>query len=129
MVRKENKFYSCDHCGNIMRMIRDEGVPIVCCGETMREMVPNIEDASHEKHIPEIDFNRNTLRVKIGNIPHPMVKEHSIKWVFIVSQEGEQLKYLRINKAPEVEFSLVNGDKPIKVYAYCNIHGLWEVEV
>ena len=129
MVRKESKFYVCDKCGNIIRMVVDKGVPIVCCGNTMRELVPNTVEASHEKHIPEVDFARNTLRVKVGNISHPMEKEHSIEWVHVVTSEGEQFKSLRLDRDPETEFALVNGDKPIKVYAYCNLHGLWQVEV
>lgn len=129
MVRKENKFYICDKCGNIIRMVVDKGIPVVCCGHTMRELVPNTVEASQEKHIPEIDFARNILRVKVGNISHPMEAEHSIEWVYVVTTEGEQYKRLRLDRDPETEFALVNGDKPIKVFAYCNLHGLWAVEV
>ena len=128
-MRKEKKFYNCDKCGNIIRMVVDKGIPVVCCGNTMRELLPNTVEASHEKHIPEIDFARNTLRVKVGNISHPMEKEHSIEWVYVVTTEGEQYKPLKLDKDPEVEFALVNGEKPVKVYAYCNLHGLWAVEV
>jgi len=128
MVRKENKFHICDKCGNIIRMVVDSGIPVVCCGKTMRELVPNTVEASHEKHIPEIDFARNILRVKVGNVSHPMESEHSIEWVYVVTSEGEQYKRLRLDKDPETEFALVNGDKPIKVFAYCNLHGLWGVE-
>ncbi len=129
MVGKENKFYVCDKWGNMIRMIVDKGVPIVCCGNTMRELIPNNVDASHEKHIPQIDFARNTLRVKVGNISHPMESAHSIEWVYAVTSEGEQFKRLRVNRDLEVEFALVNGDKPIKVYSYCNLHGLWQSEI
>ena len=36
----KQKFYICRHCGNIVAMIRDKGVPIMCCGEKMHEMKP-----------------------------------------------------------------------------------------
>lgn len=129
MIRKENKFYICEKCGNIIRMIDDKGIPLVCCGNKMNELVPNTVDASHEKHIPQVDYSGNTLKVKVGSTTHPMESAHSIEWVYIETIEGDQCKRLKLDKEPETEFALVNGDKPIKVYAYCNLHGLWAVEV
>lgn len=35
------KLFKCMHCGNIVEKIDDKGVPIVCCGEKMTELVPN----------------------------------------------------------------------------------------
>lgn len=40
-MSKEVKFYICKHCGNIVGLIHDSGVPLVCCGEKMSELVPN----------------------------------------------------------------------------------------
>ena len=36
----EQKFYICKHCGNIIAKVKDSGVPVVCCGEKMTEIVP-----------------------------------------------------------------------------------------
>ena len=36
----EQKFYICKHCGNIIAKVKDVGVPVVCCGEPMSEIVP-----------------------------------------------------------------------------------------
>ncbi len=32
----EVKYYVCNHCGNIIEMVKDQGVPVMCCGEAMR---------------------------------------------------------------------------------------------
>ena len=46
----EQKFYICKHCGNIIAKVKDAGVPVVCCGEPMSEIVPGTTDAAVEKH-------------------------------------------------------------------------------
>ena len=33
------KLYKCAHCGNIAIKVVDSGVPLVCCGEPMEELV------------------------------------------------------------------------------------------
>ena len=35
------KFYICSHCGNIIAFVKDKGVPIICCGEKMKEIADN----------------------------------------------------------------------------------------
>ncbi len=48
----EQKFFICEHCGNIIAMVKDAGVPIMCCGQKMKEIVPGTTDAAVEKHVP-----------------------------------------------------------------------------
>lgn len=60
------KFYICSHCGNIITYVRDNGVPIVCCGEKMKELVPGSVEAAHEKHIPVIRVNGGEVTVHVG---------------------------------------------------------------
>ena len=36
----EQKFYICKHCGNIIAKVKDTGVPVICCGEPMSEIIP-----------------------------------------------------------------------------------------
>ena len=48
----EVKFYRCPHCGNIIVKVKDSGVPVVCCGAPMQELVPNTGDGAGEKHVP-----------------------------------------------------------------------------
>lgn len=51
----EVRYYICKHCGNIIAKVKDTGVPIVCCGEPMSEIIPGTTDAAVEKHVPRLD--------------------------------------------------------------------------
>ncbi|MBQ8144461.1 MAG: desulfoferrodoxin [Butyricicoccus sp.] len=123
------KFYRCAHCGNIIHKIYDAGVPVVCCGQKMEELVPNVVEASGEKHVPVASVKDGALHVHVGSIDHPMVSEHYIEWVFVELENGHLLKELKPDSDPHVEFQLGEGDKPVAVYAYCNLHGLWKSEI
>ena len=125
---KNTKFYICKHCGNIVEKINDSGVPLVCCGEKMSEIEVGIVEASHEKHIPVVEVSGNSVKVTVGSVLHPMTPEHSILWVYLKTDKGSSIKHLNAGDAPEVTFAL-DSEKPISVYAYCNLHGLWKADI
>ena len=60
-----NKFYVCEHCGNLIGMIHDAGVPMMCCGQKMTKLEPGVVEASHEKHIPVVTVEDNIVTVTI----------------------------------------------------------------
>ena len=122
------KFYICEHCGNIIGMVKDKGVPVMCCGQKMKELVPNTVEASGEKHIPAVTVEGNVLKVNVGSVNHPMAEEHFIEWVYVETENGGMRKNLKPGQEPNVTFAL-GEDKAIAVYAYCNLHGLWMAEV
>lgn len=122
------KCYVCSHCGNIVNMISDSGVPVMCCGAKMEELVPNTVEASVEKHIPQVEIVGNEVKVTVGSVEHPMLPEHYIQWIYLETEKGGQRKNLNPGEAPSVAFTL-NDDKAVAVYAYCNLHGLWKAEV
>lgn len=124
----ENRFYICEHCGNIVGIIHDAGVPMMCCGRKMTKLEPGTVEASHEKHIPVITVEGNTVKVEIGSVAHPMTAEHSILWVYLQTDKGGQRKCLEVGKEPVVTFALAD-EKPLAAYAYCNLHGLWKAEI
>lgn len=124
----EIRFYVCEHCGNIVGLIHNAGVPMVCCGMKMTELVPNTEEASVEKHLPVVTVDGDKVNVKVGSVPHPMVEEHHIVWVYLQTDRGGQRKCLEIGADPEVTFALAD-EKPVAVYAYCNLHGLWKTDI
>ena len=68
-----NKFYICEHCGNLIGMIHDAGVPMMCCGQKMTKLEPGVVEASHEKHIPVVSVDGNIVTVTIGSVEHLMV--------------------------------------------------------
>ena len=125
----ETKFYICEHCGNIVGKIHDAGVPLVCCGQKMKELVPGTVEASTEKHIPVASVEGSMVNVTVGAVEHPMTEEHFIQWVYLKTTSGGQRKTLTPGSAPAVSFALTGDDKPLSVYAYCNLHGLWMSEL
>ena len=125
---KNSKFYVCPHCGNIVEMVNDAGVKPVCCGQPMNELVPNTVEASGEKHKPEVSVSEGVVTVNIGSINHPMEEVHWIEWVQLNTDKGSQRKFLKPGEAPNVKF-LLGDEKPLGVYAYCNLHGLWLTEL
>ena len=124
----ETKFYVCEHCGNLVGMVHDAGVPMTCCGQKMTRLEAGVVEASHEKHVPVVTVDGNTVRVEVGSAAHPMTEEHLISWVYLQTDRGGQRKCLSAGDAPVVSFSLID-EKPVAVYAYCNLHGLWKTEI
>ena len=122
------KFYICEHCGNLIGMINDAGVPMVCCGEKMKALVPNTVEASGEKHMPVVSVEDGVVNVNVGSVNHPMAEEHFIEWVYVETEKGGQRKSLKPGEEPNVKF-WIGDDKPVAVYAYCNLHGLWMAEI
>ena len=125
---KNTKFYICEHCGNIVEMVHDAGVKPVCCGQKMNELVPNTVEASGEKHIPAVTVREGVVEVNVGSVDHPMVEEHFIEWVQLITDKGTHRKYLNAGDAPNAIFQL-GDEKAVAVYAYCNLHGLWKTEL
>lgn len=124
----EQKFYICEHCGNIVAMVKESGVPVVCCGQKMTKLVAGTTEASLEKHIPVYTVENNKVHVVVGSVEHPMTPEHFIEWVSIQTKFGNQRKALVPGQKPEVCFSICEGDEVEAVYAYCNLHSLWKAE-
>lgn len=123
------KFYLCTMCGNVVFKFVDSGVGVDCCGRKMLEITPSTEDSAKEKHLPVVECKRDgTVKVKVGSVPHPMTEDHHISFIYLETEHGGQIKYLAHDEAPEAVFH-VCGEKPVAVYEYCNIHGLWKTEI
>lgn len=121
------RFFICEHCGNIVEMVKDKGVPVMCCGQKMTELIPGTSDGAKEKHIPVVTIDGNKVCVIVGEIEHPMVEAHFIEWIAVETSNGAQMKMLKPGQAPKAEFMLVEGETIEAVYAYCNLHGLWKM--
>ena len=122
----EQKFYICAHCGNIIAKVKDAGVPVMCCGQKMTEIIPGTSDASQEKHVPVWHVEGNLVHVTVGSVEHPMLPEHYIEWISLQTKQGNQRKVLLPGQEPKVSFALCEGDEVEAVYAYCNLHSLWK---
>jgi len=131
---KELVFYRCPHCGNVIVKTVDSGVAVVCCGQPMELLVPKTSEELMEKHLPvvsrgcKIASQDCTLTVHVGSVEHPMVQEHFIQFVCLETDRGFHFAHLEPGKKPKVEFCSCK-DKPVAVYEYCNLHGLWKTVV
>ena len=121
------RFYKCAHCGNVVEKVVDNKVPVFCCGQKMEELVPNTVEASGEKHIPVVtDLGDGRLKIEVGSVHHPMQPEHHISFVYVETDNGGILVNLKDKPIATVTL----GDaKPLAVYEYCNLHGLWKAEL
>ena len=122
------KYYVCNHCGNIIEFAKNNGVPVMCCGEKMSELVPGTSDGAAEKHVPVVKIDKNHVTVEIGSVEHPMVEEHYIEWIAIETKKGSQKVKLTPQDKPKAEFILTDGDEFVAAYEYCNLHRLWMAE-
>ena len=122
------RFFICEHCGNLIGVIHNSGVPMMCCGQKMTAIEPGTVDASREKHLPVVNVEGNTVTVTVGSVAHPMSEEHSILWVYLQTSKGGQRKCLSVDEEPSVRFALID-EEPVAVYAYCNLHGLWKTDI
>ena len=121
------KFFKCRHCGNVVTKVVDSGVPVVCCGEKMEELIPNTVDASGEKHLPVVTrINDCSIKVEVGSVAHPMLPEHHIVFIYVETENGGIR--VDLNDKPEAVVCTCTS-KPIAVYEYCNLHGLWKTEL
>ena len=120
------KFFICQTCGKIITQIDERAVPTMCCGSPMNEIIAGVTDASYEKHIPVLEIMGNKAKVLVGSVEHPMTPEHFIEWIVLETDKGSQIKYLKPETKPVCEFALLDNEKVISVYAYCNLHSLWK---
>jgi len=130
MCGKQN-FYLCKHCGNLIGLVLNGKTPLICCGEKMALLVPNTAEASQEKHLPLVSVENGIICAQAGSLAHPQTEEHHISFIYLETENGGQRKCVALEPAglkPAAKFAVVD-DKPIAVYAYCNLHGLWKTEI
>lgn len=122
-------FYRCAHCGKIVSVVVNGGGTLTCCGDEMQLLKANTTDAAKEKHVPAVTVEGNKVVVNVGSVDHPMTPEHYIQFIMIETNLGKQYKGLTPDDKPHAEFVLQDGEKLAAAYEYCNLHGLWKVEV
>ncbi len=118
-------FFRCKHCGNLVGLIHEGNVPMICCGEPMEKLVPNTVDAAQEKHVPVCTLSGRELDVQVGSVPHPMEEQHFIMWVEIQQADKTQRAIFRPGQEPRAVFTIEEG-VPVSAREYCNLHGLWK---
>jgi len=123
-MAKRLEVYKCGVCGNIIEVLHAGKGNLVCCGKPMNLLVENTVDAAKEKHVPVIEKIDGGVKVKVGEVAHPMEEKHWIEWVEIIADGKTYRQYLNPGEVPEAIFN-VTADQ-ITAREYCNIHGLWK---
>lgn len=122
MISKK-QVYRCAKCGNIVEVLHAGGGTLYCCGEPMELLTENTNDAAVEKHVPVIEKIEGGYKVTVGSVEHPMLAEHYIQWIELVTENETLRKYLSPGEKPVAEFQ--TEAKEVKAREYCNLHGLW----
>jgi superoxide reductase len=126
-----NQIYKCEICGNVMEVVHTGASSLVCCNQPMTL----VEEKRKEKHLPiisEMPANvcqvKDGVTIKVGEVEHPMVEDHFIEWIEIITEDGKRgRRHLNPGDKTEVEF--YTRKKIVGARAYCNIHGLWITEL
>lgn len=123
------QFFMCTTCGNVIVKFVNGGPIPVCCGHQMELLHPNTVDGVTEKHLPAIRHSDcHTLEVEIGSLPHPMDERHHICFICLETDKGIHVCWLKPQHPAVATFELGN-EKPVAVYEYCNLHGLWKIDL
>ena len=121
---ERNNIYRCPICGNIVEVLVAGGGPLVCCGKPMELLVENTVDAAREKHVPVIEKIDGGYRVSVGSVEHPMLDNHYIQWIELITKDGILRHFLNPGDKPVAEF--LTTAEVLGAREYCNLHGLWK---
>ena len=126
MKERNTVFYRCPICGNLIGLIDGDINHMTCCGRPMERLDANSVDAAFEKHVPVYERVEDEIVVRVGEVEHPMEKDHYIMWIAQVSDNQTTRIRLYPEQGTEVRFKYIPQST---LYAYCNKHGLWKAEV
>ena len=116
--------YKCEICGNMVEVIHAGAGELVCCGKPMTYMKENTVDAAKEKHVPVIEKVAGGVKVKVGDVAHPMEDKHYIEWIEIIADGKAYIQFLNPGDTPEATFSIDAAQ--ITAREFCNLHGVWK---
>ena len=123
-MAKKLEVYKCEVCGNMVEVLHGGAGELVCCGQPMKQLVENTVDAAKEKHVPVIEKVDGGVKVKVGEVAHPMEDKHLIEWIEIIADGKAYRQFLNPGETPEATFNVVADS--ITAREYCNLHGLWK---
>jgi len=118
------EIYKCEICGNIVEVLHGGEVDMKCCGALMKLYKENTVDAAKEKHVPAIEKTSDGIKVKVGEVAHPMEEKHYIEWIEIIADGKAYRQFLNPGEAPEAEFKI--DAEQVTAREFCTIHGLWK---
>jgi len=124
MATKLMQVYKCEVCGNIVEVLHEGAGELVCCGQPMTLLVEKTADTGKEKHVPVIEKTSGGVKVKVGDVPHPMEEKHYIEWIELMADGTVYRRFLKPGEAPEATFAVTATN--LAAREHCNVHGLWK---
>ena len=132
-MTQKTQIYKCNICGNIVEVLDVGAGQLICCNQPMELLEEKNKEEGLEKHLPVIEElpanvcqGKDGVKIKVGEVEHPMEENHYIEWIEIIPADNKRgKKFLKPGDKPEVEF--YTRKEVIGARAYCNIHGLWKV--
>ena len=120
---KRSKFYTCPICGNVIFSMGN--ALISCCGIQLPslEVENHLENEIAEEHKINVENVEDELYVTLN---HPMEKAHYISWIAVVRFDSVEI--IKLYPEQNAECRIKFG-RMIKIYAYCNKHGLYEIKI
>ncbi|MFO7838581.1 MAG: desulfoferrodoxin [Desulfosalsimonadaceae bacterium] len=123
-MTQRREIYKCELCGNIVEIMHAGDGQLVCCEQPMNLLTENTVDAAKEKHVPVIEKTGAGVKVKVGDVAHPMEEKHYIEWIELIADGKSCIQFLNPGDAPEATFNV--SANQVTAREYCNIHGLWK---
>ena len=123
-MTKQREIYRCPVCGNMVEVLNPRAGELVCCGKPMILLQENTTDAAQEKHVPVVEKTADGYRVKVGSVEHPMLDEHFIQWIELLTPKSVLRRELKPGCKPEATF--ITNEECLCARAYCNLHGMWK---
>lgn len=123
------ELYVCKSCHAVIEKIVHPEIQVWCCKKPMEKIEANSSDGAGEKHVPQTYYENGILNVTVGEVMHPMAKEHHIAFILVKAGNLQLRHDLKPEEKPEAVFSLGDYHGKAEVYEYCNLHGLWKKEI
>jgi len=120
------EIYRCEICGHLIEILNEGAPTLTCCNQLMTKLKPKTQDEGNEKHVPVIEEIPGGIKVKVGSISHPMIPEHFIKFIEVLTKDGVYRIELNAGQIPEVQFLGIKETDVIEAREFCNIHGFWK---
>ena len=124
VMTKQKQVYRCAICGNIVEVMHPAGGTLSCCGQPMELLEENSKDAALEKHVPVVEKIEGGFKVTVGSVEHPMLPEHYIEWIELITENQVMRKYLHPGEKPVAVF--MTDATNVTAREYCNVHGHWK---
>lgn len=127
-MTKNLEVYKCEICGNIVEILHTGVGELVCCGKPMNLLEEKTEDSGFEKHVPIIKIVDDCIKVKVGDVDHPMEENHFIEWIELKVNGIVKRATLHPGDKPVAEFSVcdLKTIETLSAREHCSVHGLWK---